>query len=209
MSRKTVIVETNWVVDIVAPAHLQNSQALKLLTQASGGEIDLYVPAICLAEARETIPRRFAPRPLSGDIRKFIRWAKVNSKVMSGDIDPALRILDQFDGLVAHELTKVGERLSELAALPYLHVFPLSEQMLERQVTIGALDLSLKPFDLAILAAVLVKAEELFTVSNQEIHFCELDSDLHPWYKSGSPKPIIYDLYNYSHIRVNENFDLP
>jgi len=67
VNRKTVIVETNWVVDVVAPAHLQNPQALKLLTQARDSEIDLYVPAICLAEARETIPRRFAPRPLSGD----------------------------------------------------------------------------------------------------------------------------------------------
>ncbi len=209
MNRKTIIVETNWVVDVVAPAHLQNPQALKLLTQARDGEIDLYVPAICLVEARKTIPRRFSPRALSGDIRKFIRWAKANSKVMFGDADSALKVLDQFDGLVAHELTKVAERLSALADLPYLKVFPLSDQMLVRQVTIGSLDLYLEPFDLAILAAVLVKAEELFAVSNQEIHFCELDSDLHPWYKSGSPKPIIYDLYNYSHIRVNENFDLP
>jgi len=209
VNRKTVIVETNWVVDVIAPAHLQNSQALKLLTQASDGEIDLYVPAICLVEAKKTVPRRFAPQASSDNIRKFIRWAKANGKVMFGDADSALKVLDQFDGLVAHELTKVAERLGALADLPYLNIFPLSEQMLERQVNIGALDLSLQPFDLAILAAVLVKAEELFAVSNQEIYFCELDSDLHPWDKSGSPKPIISDLYSHSHIRVNTNFDLP
>jgi hypothetical protein len=93
--------------------------------------------------------------------------------------------------------------------LPYLHLFSLSEQMLERQVAIGALNLALKPFDLAILAAVLVKAEELFVANNEEVYFCELDSDLHPWDKSGSPKAIIKKLYDDSHIRVYENFDLP
>ena len=169
----------------------------------------MFVPAICFAEARETVPRRFAPRSRSEDLRKFVRWAKVNGKVLHQDAEIALKVFDQFDGLVASELTKVSERLSELAYLPYLNLFSLSEKMLERQVTIGALNISLKPFDLAILAAVLVKAEELFAVNNNEVYFCELDSDLHPWDKSGSPKPIIKKLYDDSHIRVYENFDLP
>ena len=210
MNPKTlVIVETNWVVDIIAPAHLQDLQALKLLTRAHDHEITLFVPAICFAEARETVPRRFAPRSRSEDLRKFVRWAKVNGKVLHQDAEIALKVFDQFDGLVASELTKVSERLSELANLPYLNLFSLSEKMLERQVTIGALNISLKPFDLAILAAVLVKAEELFAVNNNEVYFCELDSDLHPWDKSGSPKPIIKKLYDDSHIRVYENFHLP
>ncbi|WP_286392971.1 hypothetical protein [Pseudanabaena mucicola] len=209
MNPKTVLVETNWVVDIIAPAHLQDPQALKLLNRASAGEIKLYVPAICFAEARETVPRRFAPRSRSEDLRKFVRWAKTNGKVLPQDAEIALKVFDQFDGLVASELTKVSERLGELADLPYLHLFSLSEQMLERQVAIGALNFALKPFDLAILAAVLVKAEELFVANNEEVYFCELDSDLHPWDKSGSPKAIIKKLYDDSHIRVYENFDLP
>lgn len=209
MNPKTVIVETNWVVDIIAPAHLQDLQALKLLTRARDGEINLFVPAICFAEARETVPRRFAPRSRSEDLRKFVRWAKSNGKVLSQDAEIALKVFDQFDGLVATELTKVSERLRELSELPYLNLFSLSETMLERQVAVGALNLSLKPFDLAIFAAVLVKAEELFAKNNEVVYFCELDSDLHPWDKSGSPKPIIKQLYDDSHIRVYENFDLP
>jgi hypothetical protein len=63
--------------------------------------------------------------------------------------------------LVANELAKVPERLDALAKHPGLKVFALSEPMLERQVSIGAMDLSLKPYDLAILAALLVWAEEL------------------------------------------------
>lgn len=53
MIPKVVLVETNWVVDIIAPAHLQSPQAVSLLQRADAGELKLFVPAICLAEARE------------------------------------------------------------------------------------------------------------------------------------------------------------
>ena len=132
-----VLVETNWVVDVIAPAHLQSPQALKLLERAQAGEFKLYVPAICFAEARETVPRRFAPRSRSAN----------------------------------------------------LNIFPLSEKMLERQVSIGSMNLSLKPYDLAVLAAVIVKSEELLQEGHPWTCFCELDSDLQPWDKSGARKP--------------------
>jgi hypothetical protein len=67
---KPVLVEINWVVDVIAPAHLQSPQAIQLLQRAQAGEFKLYVPAICLTEARETIPRRFSPRSSSDDLRK-------------------------------------------------------------------------------------------------------------------------------------------
>jgi hypothetical protein len=35
---QAVLVETNWVVDVVAPAHFQNPQAIKLLERAQAGE---------------------------------------------------------------------------------------------------------------------------------------------------------------------------
>ena len=206
MKPKAVLVETNWVVDVIAPAHLQKPQAIQLLTRAQAGEFELYVPAICLTEARETIPRRFTPRSQSEDLRKFLKWAKSKNKVSPEDAKAAFRVFDQFDGLVANELTKVSERLSELANLPHLNVFPLSETMLERQVTFGALDLSLKPYDLAVLAAVIVKAEELQQQSHSWVGFCELDADLLPWDKSRYSKPILSKLYDDARIWVYDNF---
>jgi predicted nucleic acid-binding protein len=203
---EAVLVETNWVVDVIAPAHLQNRQAIQLLTRAQAGEFDLYVPSICLTEARETVPRRFAPRSRSEDLRNFLKWAKGEGKVSPEDSKSAFRVFDQFDGLVANELTKVSERLHELANLPHLNLFPLSEPMLERQVAIGALDLSLKPYDLAVLAAVLVKAEELQQKNHSWTGFCELDSDLQPWDKSRYPKTILRDLYDQARIWVYNNF---
>jgi predicted nucleic acid-binding protein len=78
-----VLVETNWVVDIIAPAHLQSPQATQLLQRAESGEFQLCVPAICLAEARETVPRRFTPRSRSEDLRAFVRWARAEARVNS------------------------------------------------------------------------------------------------------------------------------
>jgi hypothetical protein len=38
---KVVLVETNWVVDVIAPAHLQNPQAIQLVLRAQAGEFKL------------------------------------------------------------------------------------------------------------------------------------------------------------------------
>lgn len=208
MKPKAVLVETNWVVDVIAPAYLQSPQAMQLLERAQAGEFKLYVPAICLTEARETVPRRFAPGSHSNDFRKFVRWAKDRGRVTAEDADAAYRVFAKFDGLVANELTKVkvSERLDDLAKHPSLNVFPLSEPMLERQVSIGAMDLSLKPFDLAVLAAVIVKSEELQQEGHAWVGFCELDSDLQPWDKSGARKRILSDLYDDVRILVYADF---
>jgi predicted nucleic acid-binding protein len=206
MKPQAVFVETNWVVDIVAPAHLQSQQASQLLSLAEAGEFELYLPAICLTEARETIPRRFTPRSRSEDLRKFVQWAKRQEKMTTEDANAAFRVFDKFDGLVANELTKVPERLIELAEHPNLNVFPLSESMLERQVYIGAMDTSLKPYDLAVLAAILVRAEDLQQQEHSWVGFCELDSDLQPWDKKGALKPILSDLYNASRVWVYQDF---
>jgi hypothetical protein len=36
-----VLVETNWVVDVIAPAHLQGPQAAELLQRAQSSEFEL------------------------------------------------------------------------------------------------------------------------------------------------------------------------
>jgi predicted nucleic acid-binding protein len=203
---RAVLVETNWIVDVVAPAHLQSPQAKGLLQRAEAGEFELYVPAICLGEARKTIPRRFAPRARSEDLRKFVRWAREEGRVADEDAKAAFRIFDKFDGLVGNELQRVSERLNDLAKNPSVNVFALSEEMLERQVSIGAMEFFLEPYDLAVLAAVIVKSEELQQAGYSWVGFCELDSDLQPWDKSGARKPILSELYNNSRIWVYGDF---
>ncbi|MGB0562588.1 MAG: hypothetical protein ACPGVO_12425 [Spirulinaceae cyanobacterium] len=207
MKPSVVFVETNWVVDVIVLAHLQNPQATELLQQAEAGEFELFVPAICLAEARETVPRRFAPRSRPESLRRFVKWARDTEQIELEDANAAFRVFEKFDTLVGNELRKVPEKLAALASHPGLRVFPLSEAMLERQVDIGAMDISLKPYDLAILAAVLVEAEELQQQGGCSwVGFCELDSDLQPWDKRGRRKPILNDLYDASHVWVYGGF---
>lgn len=67
-------------------------------------------------------------------------------------------------------------------------------------------DISLKPFDLAVLAAAIVKSEDLQQEGYPWIGFCELDSDLQPWDKSGARKPILCDLYDDARILVYGDF---
>jgi predicted nucleic acid-binding protein len=203
---RAILVETNWIVDVVAPAHLQSPQAKGLLQRAEAGDFELYVPAICLGEARKTIPRRFAPRARSEDLRKFVRWAREEGRVADEDAKAAFRIFDKFGGLVGNELQRVSERLNDLAKNPSVNVFALSEEMLERQVSIGAMEFFLEPYDLAVLAAVIVKSEELQQAGYSWVGFCELDSDLQPWDKSGARKPILSELYNNSRIWVYSDF---
>ncbi|MEB3338943.1 MAG: hypothetical protein VKJ46_15845 [Leptolyngbyaceae bacterium] len=99
MKPTAVLVETNWVVDVVAPAHLQSQQAAQLLSRANNGE-----------------------------------------------------------------------------------------------------------FELAVLAAILVRAEDLRQKGHSWVGFCELDSDLQPWDKSGAWKPSLRSLYDASRVWVYADF---
>ena len=67
---------------------------------------------------------------------------------------------------------------------------------------------SLKPFDQAILAAVLVRAEELRRAGEAGLCFCETDSDLQPWDKHGDVKRPLTDLYDTAAVWVYGDFDL-
>jgi len=67
--------------------------------------------------------------------------------------------------------------------------------MLERAVDLSSENLYLEPFDQAILAAVLVRAEQLRSAKDHEFSFCEPDGDLQPWgRKRGEPKQPLTDL---------------
>ena len=80
--------------------------------------------------------------------------------------------------------------------------------MLDRAVVLSTLELALKPFDQAILAGVLVRAEELRNVGERDLCFCETDSDLQPWDKKGNPKQTLTDLYDTAQVWVYSDFDL-
>jgi len=78
--------------------------------------------------------------------------------------------------------------------------------MLVRAVELSTQNLDLKPFDQAILAAVLVRAEELGDQGADDVAFCELDGDLQPWDKNGRSKQPLTDLYDSAQLWVYGDF---
>jgi hypothetical protein len=76
-----------------------------------------------------------------------------------------------------------------------------------RAVRLAATErLDLGSFDQAVLAAVLVRAEELRSEAGSEFAFCKLDSDLQPWDKDGRRKETFADLYDAAGVWVYAGF---
>ncbi len=205
---KHVLVETNWVVGYVAPAHHQHPDARTLLERALGGELRLYLPSVCITEARFTIQRRFQPRTEADAIRNFLVWAGREGKLSATEEATVRRAVDMFEAKVRGELSELGPALEAVRNSPVIEVFPLDEEMLERAAMLGASELDLQPFDQAILAAVLVRAERLHKEGFSEVFFCESDTDLQPWDRQGNAKQPLSRLYDDAHLWVYRDFVL-
>jgi hypothetical protein len=201
-----VFVETNWVVDYAAPAHLQLPAAIELADKAAAGQIRLHLPAVCLTEAAQTLRNKFRPRQHADAVRKYLRWAMSQTNVSAGDGQIVRRVLDQYESAISAELDDLENRYAALAALPGVEVFALNSNMLARAVELSTKDLYLKPFDQSILAAVLVRAEELLGEREEDVAFCELDGDLQPWDKEGRTKEPLTTLYNVARVWVYGDF---
>ena len=201
-----VFVETNWVVACAAPAHHKTPAALELLNRAASGELRLYLPVICISEARRPILKRYQSRNEADRVRQFLLWARDNKFVDAGDEEAARRALDQMETRVKADLEKLDESLESLKTANGVETFNLSQPMLERCAGLSQAKLDLEPFDQAILAAILVRAEELHVQGIDQMDFCELDSDLQPWDKDSRPKQPLAELYDVARVWVYGDF---
>ena len=204
-----VFVETNWVVACLAPAHHKVPAAVDLLGRAATGEITLHLPVICISEARRPILERFQSRGEADRVRQFLLWARDNNLVDATDEEAARRVLDQMEGRVRSDLEKLDETLVNVGNANGVETFHLNEKMLERCAGLSHAKLDLQPFDQAILAAILVRAEELVDEGITRMDFCELDTHLQPWDKERQPKKPLAEMYEYCHILVHGDFLLP
>lgn len=148
------------------------------------------------------------PRNEADAVRRFLLRSKSEGTVSSEQDRATREVLDSFEARVRTELRELDGVLASLRQQRGLEVFPLNERMLERAVELSISDLSLKPFDQAILAAVLVRAEELRATGELDLCFCETDADLQPWDKRGEAKHPLVDLYDEAHVWVYGDFDL-
>ncbi len=64
------------------------------------------------------------------------------------------------------------------------------------------------PFDQAILAAVLGRAEDLRKQAESDFYFCVIDADFQPWNRRGDSKPLLARLYDEALIWVYGDFSM-
>jgi hypothetical protein len=199
-----VFVETNWLVGYAAPAHHKVYAAVDLIKKANRGEVQLYLPSVCIAECRRPIREKFQVRVEADRVRRFLLWAKANEIVARDAEEAVRRTLDQMEALVKRDLDLLDPLLIDLRNERGIEIFNLTEGMIERCTELS--HLGLQPFDQAIFAAILVKAETLKRAGIQQFAFCELDSDLQPWDKHGERKESLAALYDQAAIWVYQDF---
>jgi len=180
--------------------------AVKLLEDANSGKISLHLPAQCLTEARAVIRTKFQPTE-ANRLREFLKWAKKSGHLKTEQVESTRQVLDKFEGLVKEDLDNLEVRLEQLKAEKGLDIFPLNARMLEKSVSL-ATEVELKPFDNSILAAILVRGEDLRNEGETDLAFCELDGDLQPWDKNGNAKPALTRLYDDLRVWVYGDFTL-
>lgn len=194
-----VFAETNWVVDCFAPRPHRTPDAVSLLQRARQGELVLHVPSICLTEASDVIRRRFKPR--SPDWHRFRQQSLEQGRLTPEQNEALLRFFEVFQATVLQDLAALDEALDALRHTPGVELFALDQTMLERAISLRPL--GLKPFDEAILAAVLVRAELLHAAGAAELIFCTIDGDLRP---DKQKDRRLSELYVQAGLRVLRNF---
>ena len=202
-----VFVETNWLFAYAAPAHHQISEAAKLFDRASRGDFVVHMPNICIAEARKAILAKCQPRNEAKAIRQFLTWGQPEF-VTKMEAEATRVVLDKYESRIKHDLDNLENTLRTVASSPFIEIYGLDDAMLDRATELSLAGLALKPFDHAVLASVLVRAEKLWEAGERGISFCEVDADLQPWDKYGNAKPPLRDAFERAHVWVYSDFTL-
>jgi predicted nucleic acid-binding protein len=206
MPETHVFVETNWVVAIVAPTLSRPTAAAELLERCHRKELVLHVPAISLVEAHKVVRER-SPRADLDIIRRFVHDLRDAGTLDASGATATFDVLSRFQQYLVREKQEAPGRISALDR-ETIDVFPLDEQILARSTQLAAeTGLILDPFDLSILAAVLVRGAVL-RAKGASVAFCTLDSDLQPWDKKGLRKHELANLFDAAGVWVYRDFAL-
>jgi hypothetical protein len=148
------------------------------------------------------------PRHEANALRRFLSFSEPTGDVTKADADVTRTVLQKYENRIKRDLGALDETLRALAELPYLKIFSLDDEMLNRATALALAGIAAKPFDHAILAGVLVGSSRLWASGERGISFCEADADLQPWDKIGNAKPLLATAYNEAHVWVYVDFTL-
>jgi hypothetical protein len=205
---KHVFVETNWVFELCAPAHRSTPEAHVLAHRAQQGDLVLHVPSVSLREGGNAIRQKCQPTA-SKELREFRRWAVATDKLKATTASEADAFLNAYVASVESGMSTLDARIDAIRTLAGVDVFALDERMLDRAIALRTEVVALKPFDEAILAAVLVKAGDLKASGATELWFCDLDGDLVPVDRKRNPRKELVALYAAAGITVRRDFRVP
>ena len=107
-----------------------------------------------------------------------------------------------------HDLRRIEETLRNVAKSPGVEVIPYNARMMERSTEYGFSLPELKPYDQAVLATVVVRAEGLQRDGERDVFFCERDSDLQPWDSRGEPLEKLTAIYDPVNVWVCNDYFL-
>jgi hypothetical protein len=205
-----VFVESNWVFACCAPRHLRSPFAEQLLQKARAGELRLHLPAICLREGGDAIRKKCQPR-VPEEMSDFLSAARQRGSLSHESAHVVSQALNLYRSTVSREIQTLNDTLDSVRTAPGVEAFALSEPMLERAIQLRTEGPGgLKPFDEAILAAILVKARTLrehhASDTDFGLAFCTLDGDLQPWTREGRPREPLSSLYAREGVWVYGDF---
>jgi hypothetical protein len=170
----------------------------------------LHLPAICLREGGDAIRKKCQPR-IPEEMRGFLRAARLSGTLSVEHSEFVSQALERYRSTVSRELRTLDATLESIRKAAGVDAFALSEEMLERAIQLRSEGPSgLKPFDEAILAAVLVRARTLRERHSGDpdfdLAFCTLDGDLQPRTKDGHRKDSPAALYEREGLQVYGDF---
>lgn len=176
--------------------------------RAKIGEFTLHIPNVCIREGRHAIKNKCRPRAEADALRRFLSWGASTGKIKEENVAVTRTVLDQYESSIKLELSRVDDRLGEMASLACIKMFALDDEMLDYATDLALEGIALDPHDQAILASILITARRLWDRGERNLSFCEIDGDLQPWDSEGRPKTLLRSLYDQAHVWVYSDFTL-
>ncbi|HZY85927.1 MAG TPA: hypothetical protein VFE78_13920 [Gemmataceae bacterium] len=179
MTSPHVFVETSFLFSAFRMPSKRHRDALALKASFDRGEGQLYVPYLCLQEARHLIGRSL-PSNRCSDLLEFDRFATAGGTI-TWDSAEVKKLLDAANGEVSRTKAVYQRELADFAHSLGDRVLHGTKEVFDFLESLDLDDDNLKYNDKLILSSVLLKAKELHERGEKRLYFVSLDkNDLQP-----------------------------
>jgi len=205
MTSAHVFVESNFLFGVFCMPSKRHRDALALKARLDADEVKLYVPYLCLQEARYLIAKNLPSHRRWDQLLEFHRFA-VGTGTATWDFAEVKKLLDAAAGEVNRTKAVYQQELAAFATALGDGILHGTKEVFDFLESLDLDDDNLKYNDKLILASVLWKANELKGSEPGRLFFASLDkSDLQPT----DHRPKLARYYNEAGLVFVPNFVLP